>query len=69
MDIEKWATTTCSAILTKAQASGGTPVDYAAATAGVLTAHLGKALARIERMEGDIQLLTDLIADLEAKDE
>ena len=39
---------------------------WSAATAGVLAAELIKSLERIERLEGDIKLLTDLLANVES---
>ncbi|MDT4824837.1 hypothetical protein FQZ97_581010 [compost metagenome] len=38
---------------------------YAMAASGILAAQLIKALDRIERLEDDIKLLTDLLASVE----
>lgn len=38
---------------------------FATAAVAILAAQLVKSLERIERLEGDIQLLTDLLAGLE----
>lgn len=48
-------------------AKDGTKEAFALAGVGILSGHLVKALDRIERLEGDIQLLTDLLAGLENK--
>ncbi|MCY1271086.1 hypothetical protein D3C76_1737870 [compost metagenome] len=40
---------------------------YAMAASGILAAQLIKALDRIEGLEGDIKLLTDLLASVEEK--
>lgn len=46
-------------------AKDGTKEAFAVAGVGILAGQLVKALNRIERLEGDIQLLTDLLASVE----
>ena len=46
-------------------AKSGVKEAYGVAGVGVLTGCLVKALDRIDRLEGDIKLLTDLLADME----
>lgn len=45
----------------------GVKEAYGVAGAGILAAHLIKAFERIESLEGDIKLLTDLLASVEAE--
>ncbi|GAB3380299.1 hypothetical protein [Azotobacter armeniacus] len=40
---------------------------YTTAAVGIICAHLAKSIGRIERLEGDIKLLTDLLASVEEK--
>ncbi|MBG6551164.1 HK97 family phage prohead protease [Pseudomonas aeruginosa] len=47
-------------------AKGGVKEAYGVAGVGILTAHLIKALERIERLEGDIKVLTELLANVES---
>lgn len=56
-------------IIAKAQeaAKDGTKEAFSLATAAILGVKLIKALERIERLEGDIKLLTDLLASVEEK--
>lgn len=48
-------------------AKEGLKEAYGVAGVGILAGHLIKAFERIERLEGDIKLLTDLMAGLEDK--
>jgi|GEM_PF-4998936 len=45
----------------------GTPEAMAVAVAGILSGKLAKANERIERLEGDIRLLTEMLANVEAQ--
>ncbi|MCY1356657.1 hypothetical protein D9M69_431150 [compost metagenome] len=56
-------------IIAKAQeaAKDGAKEAFSLATAAILGGQLIKALERIERLEGDIKLLTDLLASVEEK--
>lgn len=47
-------------------AKGGVKEAYGVAGVGILAAHLIKALERIERLEGDIKVLTELLANVES---
>jgi len=55
-------------IIAKAQeaAKDGTKEAFSLATAAILGGQLIKALERIERLEGDIKLLTELLANVES---
>lgn len=44
----------------------GTSEAMAVAVAGILSGKLAKANARIERLEGDIKVLTEMLANVEA---
>ncbi len=51
---------------TREAAKGGVKEAYGVAGVGILTGHLIKALERIERLEGDIKVLTELLANVES---
>ncbi|WP_444437110.1 hypothetical protein [Pseudomonas sp. A6] len=55
-------------IIAKAQeaAKDGTKEAFSLATAAILGGQLIKALERIEHLEGDIKLLTELLANVES---
>ena len=48
-------------------AKDGVKEAYALAGTAILVGQLVKALERIERLEGDIQLLTEMLASVEEK--
>lgn len=48
-------------------AKAGATESFGLACAGILSGQLIKALERIDRLEGDIQLLVDLLANVEGK--
>ncbi|SDK67815.1 hypothetical protein SAMN05216189_10479 [Pseudomonas delhiensis] len=51
----------------KEASAGGAKEAFGLATAAILSGQLIKALERIERLEGDIKLLTELLASVENK--
>lgn len=48
-------------------ANAGAKEPFGMAAGAILTGQLIKALERIDRLEGDIQLLVDLLANVEGK--